>query len=131
MGFSRANLFGKHFEEYSVEAQKPFLVAMIEHERAVQELHDILNVDGLDAILIGPYDLSASMGLTGNFDHPEFCTTMMRIQSLANEKSIPSGIHVVEPSKEKLWQCIEDGSRFLAYSLDAVLLNSVASFARD
>ena len=73
VGFSRANLFGKHFEAYREESQAPMLVAMIEHVNAVDSLRDILNVEGLDAVLIGPYDLSASMGLTAQFDHPEFC----------------------------------------------------------
>ena len=62
VGFSRANLFGRHFDSYVSEAQAPLLVAMIEHCRAVDDLPAIVAVDGLDAILIGPYDLSASIG---------------------------------------------------------------------
>ena len=72
VGFSRANLFGVHFESYRAEAQTPLLVAMIEHKRAVEKLDAILEVDGLDAILIGPYDLSASMGITGQFQEASF-----------------------------------------------------------
>lgn len=127
VGFSRANLFGKHFEDYSVEAQAPLLVAMIEHHRAVAELEAILGVDGLDAILIGPYDLSASMGLTAKFDHPEFCATMERIRILAAAKSIPAGVHVVAPLPEQLRQRLGEGYRFIAYSIDSVLMNSFAS----
>lgn len=127
VGFSRANLFGKHFEEYRKEAQAPLLVAMIEHHQAVARLEAILEVDGLDAILIGPYDLSASMGLTAQFDHPDFCTTMEIIRTLAAAKSIPAGVHVVAPSPEQLRQRLGEGYRFLAYSIDAVMLNSVAT----
>ena len=58
VGFSRANLFGKYFESYSKESQKPFLVAMIESVDAVDNLEEILLVIGLDAFLIGPYYLS-------------------------------------------------------------------------
>lgn len=68
VAFSRANLFGKYFDEYIDEAQHPLLVAMIEHVHAVRNLDDILKVEGLDAILVGPYDLSASMGLTAKFE---------------------------------------------------------------
>ncbi|MBU0753938.1 MAG: 2,4-dihydroxyhept-2-ene-1,7-dioic acid aldolase, partial [Planctomycetes bacterium] len=82
VGFSRANLFGKYFDDYTVEAQAPLLVAMIEHIRAVDNLEKILKVEGLDAVLIGPYDLSASMGLTAKFDAPEFITEMSRIRKL-------------------------------------------------
>jgi len=120
VGFSRANLFGKHFEAYCEEAQAPLLVAMIEHHRAVAELEVILTVDGLDAILIGPYDLSASMGLSAQFDHPEFCATMEKIRTLAADKSIPAGVHVVAPSPEQLRQRLGDGYRFIAYSIDSV-----------
>lgn len=131
VGFSRANLFGKHFDAYREEAQAPLLVAMIEHYRAVESLEKILEVDGLDAILIGPYDLSASMGLTAQFDHPEFCAVMEKIRVLADTHAIPAGIHVVAPSREQLQQRLDEGYRFLAYSIDAVMLNSVVSHGAD
>lgn len=127
VGFSRANLFGKHFEAYREEAQAPLLVAMIEHHRAVAELEAILAVEGLDAILIGPYDLSASMGLTAQFDHPDFCATMKEIRTLAATKAVPAGVHVVAPSTELLQQRIGEGYRFIAYSIDAAMLLSVVS----
>lgn len=131
VGFSRANLFGKHFEAYREEAQAPLLVAMIEHHRAVAELEAILSVKGLDAILIGPYDLSASMGLTAQFDHPDFCATMEKIRTLAATKTIPAGVHVVAPSPEQLRQRMDEGYRFVAYSIDAAMLHSVVSYAAD
>jgi len=124
VGFSRANVFGKHFEAYFEEAQAPLLVAMIEHHRAVAELDAILDIEGLDSILIGPYDLSASMGLTAQFDHPEFCATMAKIRALSATKSIPAGVHVVAPKPDLLEQRIEEGYRFLAYSIDAVMLQT-------
>jgi len=127
VGFSRSNLFGKHFEVYREEAQTPLLVAMIEHHHAVAKLVDILEVDGLDAILIGPYDLSASMDLTAQFDHPDFCAVMEKIRALAVAKAIPAGVHVIAPSQEQLQQRLSEGYRFLSYSIDAVMLNSVVS----
>lgn len=123
VGFSRANLFGKNFEAYREEAQAPLLVAMIEHVRAVGNLEEILSVEGLDAILVGPYDLSASMGLTAKFDHPEFMAAMERIRALCSRKAIPPGVHVVMPEPSVLEQRIGEGYRFIAYSIDAVLLN--------
>lgn len=128
VGFSRANLFGKFFEMYREESQAPFLVAMIENESAVKSLREILKVDGLDAILIGPYDLSASMGLTAQFDHPDFTATMQSIREIAREMSIPAGIHVVEASLEQLKKRSDEGYRFIAYSIDAVMLESIARY---
>lgn len=122
VGFSRANLFGKHFDRYREEAQAPLLVAMIEHIRAVDGLEAILAVDGLDAILIGPYDLSASMGLTAQFDAPGFRETMERIRRLCAVTRVACGVHVVSPDAAELRRRVSEGYRFIAYSIDAVFL---------
>jgi 2-dehydro-3-deoxyglucarate aldolase len=124
VGFSRANLFGKYFEAYREEAQAPLLVAMIEHVGAVEDLEEIISVEGLDAILIGPYDLSASMGLTARFDMPEFISAMDRIRTLCSQHHIPCGVHVVMPDADALKLRIQEGYRFIAYSIDAVFLNT-------
>ena len=123
VAFSRANLFGKYFDNYIVEAQQPLLVAMIEHVNAVENLKSILEVVGLDAILIGPYDLSASMGLTAKFDHPDFVAVMNQIRQVSESAKIPCGVHIVQPSSEELNQKLANGYRFIAYSIDAVFLN--------
>lgn len=123
VGFSRANLFGKEFSTYVGEAQAPLLIAMIEHIDALDGLEEILMVDGLDAILVGPYDLSASMGSTGNFNTPEFVDVMHRILRTCVEKSIACGIHVVQPNPEELKARVLEGYRFIAYSIDSVFFN--------
>jgi 2-dehydro-3-deoxyglucarate aldolase len=123
VAFSRANLFGKHFDEYITEAQQPLLVAMIENIDAVNQLNSILQVDGLDAILIGPYDLSASMGITAQFEHLEFIAVMEEIKSKADLACVPCGVHVVTPSADELRNKINDNYRFIAYSIDSVLLS--------
>ena len=126
IGFSRANLFGKHFDVYREEAQAPLLVAMIEHFRAVDNLEEILAVEGLDAILIGPYDLSASLGLTAQFDHHDFKAIMHRIGEQAMKANIAFGMHVVQPSHDELCQRISEGYRFIAFSIDSVFLRTGA-----
>lgn len=128
VGFSRANLFGKYFDAYVDEAQAPLVIAMIEHIDAVHHLPEILKVPGLDAILIGPYDLSASMHLTAQFDHPLVQSTIAQIRECASAAGVACGIHIVKPDVAQLQQSIHLGYRFLAYSIDAVFLNeSVAN----
>ena len=131
VGFSRANLFGKHFDAYVGEAQAPLIVAMIEHERAVENLETIVAVQGLDAVLIGPYDLAASMGLTGQFEAPQFIAAMERIRTVCLRHGIRSGVHVVQPAPEALTQRLEEGHRFLAYSLDTVFLTTSSGRPAD
>ncbi len=122
VGFSRANLFGKNFDDYREEAQAPLLVAMIENIKAVNNLEAILKVKGLDAILVGPYDLSASMGITAQFDHPDLQSAMERLRVQCEREHIPCGVHIVTPSEEQLKKSLDEGYRFLAYSIDAVFL---------
>jgi len=123
VGFSRANLFGKDFDGYRGEAQAPIIIAMIENV----DIEAILSVSGLDALLVGPYDLSASMGLTAQFNHPAFSTALDRIRAKADERRVPCGVHVVAASPEQLQRRIDEGFRFLAYSTDAVMLNTAAT----
>ena len=127
VGFSRANLFGKNFNNYCQEAQAPLLVTMVENIKAVDELDTILQVDGQDAVLIGPYDLSASMGITAQFDHPEFLSVIELIRVQADKYKVPCGMHIVSPSQEKLTQLIGEGYRLIAYAIDATFLNAVVS----
>lgn len=124
VGFSRANMFGKAFQDYEQESQAPLLVAMIESIRAIDHLDAILTVQGLDAIFVGPYDLSASLGRTGQFSHPDFQGSMKRILGMANNAKIAVGIHVVQPSINELNRRLNEGYQFLAYSIDAVMLRS-------
>lgn len=122
VGFSRANLFGRRFESYAAEAQEPLVVAQIEHVRAADNLESILGVPGLDAIMIGPYDLSASIGRTGEFGHPEFVALVERIRRSAGRAGVPSGVHVVQPDPAAVVAAVDSGHRFIAYSIDAVFL---------
>jgi 2-dehydro-3-deoxyglucarate aldolase len=128
IGFSRTNLYGKRFIPYTKEAQAPFLVAMIEDLAAIENLPEILSVEGLDAVLIGPYDLSASIGVTGGFNEPQFLAAIAEIKSECNKKSVPVGIHVVKPDLEGLQDKIGEGYQFIAYGIDSVFLSESCVF---
>ena len=123
VGFSRANLFGVNFEDYSTEAKEPIVVAMIESKEAIDNLEPILKVDGLDAIFVGPYDLSASLGCLGDFDDKKFRISMKKIKDLALKMNIPMGMHIVKPDTQLLEEKIKEGYQFIAYSIDAVVLS--------
>ena len=81
IGFSRANRFGKGLN-FHIKKFKPIIVAMIETKSAVENLDKILQLDGLDAIFIGPYDLSASYNITGKFKSKKFQNILKQIKKL-------------------------------------------------
>ena len=123
VGFSRANLFGENFKDYFKEAQRPLIVAMIESIDAIDNLNSILQVEGLDAVFIGPYDLSASMNITGEFENQIFLNLINKILMLSKKYNVASGIHVVNPQTDKLNNRINEGYQFIAYSIDSVFLS--------
>lgn len=128
VGFCRANSFGRQFGEYlECTSRETMVVAQIEHICAVGVLNEILEVPGLDAIMVGPYDLSASMGIPGDFKNPEFEKVMAEITKTAGKYNIPMGAHVVEPDPVQLKARIDQGYLFLAYGIDTVFLQRMAA----
>lgn len=128
VGFCRANAFGMHLEEYREKiAPNIFIVAQIEHVRAVEQIEEILGHKRLDAIMVGPYDLSGSMGLTGQFEHPDFQAAMNKIAAACAKHGAVMGSHVVEPDPQMLAAEIRRGSRFIAYGIDSVFLWKAAA----
>lgn len=130
VGLARAQEYGAKFEEYLAWQSDinfgPVVVVQIEHIDAVPNLKEILNVDGIDAFIIGPYDLSCSMGIPGEFDNPEFIQTINEIIQIGSELDAVSGLHVVEPDIQKLNNAIVAGYKFIAYSVDIRMLDVTA-----
>ena len=101
VGLARAQKYGADFDSYK-EWQKdsPVIIAQIEHIDAVENFRSIISVDGIDGFIIGPYDLSSSMGIPGEFEHPEFLEVMHEIHATAAEVNAVGGIHVIEPDEQ-------------------------------
>ncbi len=127
VGYSRANLFGRRFQEYFDTINGELvIVPQIESIGAIRQLDEILTVPGIDAMIIGPYDLSASMGLTGQFTHPEFTAALTLARQKAAQHRIPMGLHIVQPNPALLREKIAEGYQFIAYGIDAVFLYNQA-----
>ncbi|MBQ7457361.1 MAG: 2,4-dihydroxyhept-2-ene-1,7-dioic acid aldolase [Desulfovibrio sp.] len=123
VGYCRANDFGKNFVKYRTSiTPEIFLVAQIEHIRALETLDKILAHPRLDAIMVGPYDLSGSMGLTGQFEHEDFKAAMAQIRKSCLRRKVPMGLHIVIPNPQELTAQIQAGTRFIAYGMDSVFL---------
>jgi len=119
----RAADFGRDFAAYFGRHNDEVLVAvMLEHVDAVAGARNILATPGIDAALIGPYDLSASMGLAGQLDHPEVRAAQQTILEACRDSGVPAGIHVVRPDPGELQERIDQGFRFLPYGIDTEFL---------
>lgn len=124
VGLARAQGYGSRFREYlEWQQDSAVVIVQIEHKDALDKLDEILTVPGVDGFIIGPYDLSCSMGIPGQFDDPGFVAAMDRIRAAGERLGIPSGLHIVEPDHERLAQSLAEGYRFIAYSVDIRLLD--------
>lgn len=123
VGFCRANKFGMRVTDEFEQANDKIVTAIqIEHIDGVRNLDSILSVPGIDAVFIGPYDLTASMGIAAQFDHPAYKLARDQILRACQKAGIVPGIHVVQPNPDELQQRAEEGYRLLAYSLDITML---------
>lgn len=123
VGYCPANEFGSKVKEHFATANDEiYAIVQIEHIDAVNNISSILSVKGVDGVFVGPFDLSASMGLTGQFDHPDYICARDKILGKCKEAGIPVGIHVVEPNPEELEARVKEGFEILAYGLDISLI---------
>ena len=126
VGLARAQGFGASFSAYRQWLeQNAVIVAMIEHIDAVNAIDSILAVPDIDAYIIGPYDLSGSMGRPGDLQHPDVQAAIERVREAGKRAQKPGGIHVIEPDPDALQQRIQSGFNFLGYSLDIRILDSI------
>lgn len=123
VGLARAQKYGFGFEGYKKWLRKEgVVIGIIEHHEAIENLEDILSVDGLDGTMIGPYDLSGSLGFPGEFDRPVVRELIGRYESVCKKMKKPMGFHVVQPDVKKVRDYQRRGYKFLAVGLDSLYL---------
>ena len=121
VGLSRAHSFGPGFSDYVENANKDLVIMIqIEHKDGVKNIDEILKVKGIDSIFIGPYDLSASMGLTGQLNHPDVKAAIKLVKDKCRQAGLPYGIFGMTP--EGLLPEAKDGGVFLLCGVDAAIL---------
>lgn len=123
VGLARAQGYGFGFEEYKKNFEKEaVIVAQIEHIEAINNLEEILNVDGIDATIIGPYDLSGSLGYPGCFEREEFKEALRKYENISMKTGKPMGYHMVEPTKENVGELVNKGYKFIALGYDSYFI---------
>jgi 4-hydroxy-2-oxoheptanedioate aldolase len=96
------------------------LIANIESTPAIENLHEICSVPGLDAVLIGPHDLSCSLGIPEQYDHPRFDEAVKKIFRIAREHEVGAGIHFwLSLDREVAWS--QAGGNLVMHSSDLAL----------
>ena len=119
VGIGRAHGYGLKFTEYVANANDEIAVILqAENANAVENIADIVKVTDVDAVLIGPYDLSASMGKMGQINDAEVQAAITSVMESCRDAGVPLGIFA--DSAESAAPFVKQGYTLIAISTDCL-----------
>lgn len=125
VGVGRAQGYGARLDDYLARANDEIAVVIqIEHADAIEALEDIAAVKGVDALFVGPYDLSASLGVTGKITDPRVTGAIERVGEACRRYRLSAGIFGIDADAVKPWR--ERGFTLIAVGIDTVFLGGAA-----
>ena len=125
VGTGRASMYGLNLEEYVATANdKTAVIVQAEHIDAVENIEEIASVEGVDAVFIGPYDLSASLNKLGRVNDREVVEAIDRVREACLEKGVGLGLHGL--SIDELRNKTEQGFTLISCNSDVGLLAGAA-----
>ena len=101
------------------------VVLQIETVRAVEMREELLAVQGVDVVMVGPADLSISLGVPGEFQHPKLVDTVEAIKETCVRRGVAPGIHTRNITLARFWK--ERGMRFIGCGNETAMLLEKAS----
>lgn len=125
--YSRMNAWGRDFDSYAASANdKTSVIVMIESRAAVEDIDSILSVEGVDAVFIGPYDMSGSYGVPGQIHHPLVEDACLKVLEACRKHGKAAGLHVVKAGEQEIAGTVSAGYSFIALGADIVFLRKAA-----
>ena len=125
IGLSRASKYGLNFEQYLASANDgTSIVVQAEHIDAVENIEEICDVEGVDAVLIGPYDLSASLNKTGRLNDPEVVQAIHRVRDVCLARNMKLGFFGATPDLVRPYA--EQGFSLLCSGADVAVFAKAA-----
>lgn len=106
--------------EYFKDANDCILILQLEATEAVKNVDEILEVEGIDIVFLGPYDLSQALGVSGQINHPLVLEKMKEIITKCEAKGIATGVFTDNVKDAKGWVAI--GVNYISYSVDVGII---------
>lgn len=104
---------------YFKKSNESIIVIQLEGKEGIDNFDDIVQIQGVDIIFVGPYDLSQSLGIPGQIEHPIIIEKITELQLKAKAKGIALGTFCDTPHMLKHWRNLNLG--YLAYSVDIAI----------
>jgi 2-keto-3-deoxy-L-rhamnonate aldolase RhmA len=130
LSLERFNLWGDNFDESLLDFE-PILVPMIESKKGIENVAEIAALPAVDALFFGPYDLSADLGVPGDFVHPSFLDALAAVKQAGKDHGKAVGGHQVAPDPAALDVMIDDGFTFIAFGTDMIAMRTALKTFAD
>lgn len=134
--FSRVAEYGNSIDASSIDNymrtcnENTMLIPQCETLGCLESIEEIVAIEGVDGIFVGPYDLSIAMNIPGQFDNPDFKKALIRIQEACKNASKP--VFIFTGSADAAKSYIKEGYNGIAYNLDtAMYINAFKKAIKD
>jgi 4-hydroxy-2-oxoheptanedioate aldolase len=124
---TRACGYGANFRPYLAGCANILNIVQIESPAALALTDAIARLDGIDVLFVGPFDLSFTMGILGEFDHPDFMEAVRATAESARRHQKHAGILLPVGHPIQRYHLL--GYRFIVFGSDAMLLSQAARAA--
>lgn len=120
-----ANYSSMDRNQFFKEANESLVILQLEGKEAIQNLNEIMSIDGIDILFIGPYDLSQSLGVPGEVDNPIVVEKVKEITMRAKKEGKIVGTFVDNVTNALKWKKL--GIQYISYNTDAGIFNEACS----
>jgi 2-keto-3-deoxy-L-rhamnonate aldolase RhmA len=128
-GFARANDYGAGSDAYLKAADDILVMVMCESKESVSNIEEIVAVDGVDGVFMGPYDLSMSYGIPGQTNAPVMAEARQKVLAACKKYGKAPGLHHFNLTPESIQGILKEGFLFVALGVDAAFIQNGARAA--
>lgn len=122
-GVARAQGYGHHFEDYTAGWNaRSAIILQVESIKGVEAIDGLLEPDAIDGVMVGPYDLSGSLGIPGQLGHPRVTEACARVITACRRAGKACGTHLIEPTAESVMRALASGFTFVVLASDVFIL---------
>jgi len=122
-GIARAQGYGHNFDEYTTQwNDSSSLIIQIESIAAVENIEALLQFEEVDGVMVGPYDISGSLGIPGKIDHPSVKEAGQRVLEACSKFEKACGTQDIDPTRKSVQKAIEAGYTFVVLASDVFML---------
>ncbi|SVD96154.1 uncharacterized protein METZ01_LOCUS449008, partial [marine metagenome] len=108
-GIARAQGYGHNFEKYTAEwNSSSSLIIQIESISAVENIEQLLQIEEVDGAMIGPYDISGSLGIPGEIEHEQVRNAGQLVVNACKKYGKACGTHDIDPTSERVQSAIDN-----------------------